>query len=212
VESRPKFHLFFTDEKPFGHIVLGNSPTGGEYWAGNLLSLAIYNRVLTGQEISQHYQGWKRSEQEELVAFYPFDERSGQRGYDHAGRHHLFIPPGFEVLRETVLVPPWKDFQLNQSYFMDILTNILGFIPFGFFFSAYLCLKKPRSIYCLFLISLLFAGFLSLSIELVQVYLPTRSSQLMDVITNVLGTVIGVALFVKYRKVLEVTGGAKAVQ
>jgi hypothetical protein len=199
VESSPKFHL----QRPLGQIVLGNSPTGREFWTGSLLGLAIYSRVLTGDEIFQHKQGGNRSEQEGLLAFYPLDERSGQWGYDRAGSRHLFIPPRFEVLQKTVLVSPWKDFRLNRSYVKDVSTNILGFIPFGFFFPAYLWLRKPRSIFHLFLASLLFAGFLSLSIELAQVYLPARSSQLTDVITNILGAAIGAALFIKSRQFKE---------
>jgi VanZ family protein len=164
---------------------------------------------LIEQEVSQHYHGWKNSGEEGLVAFYPLDEGFGQWGYDRAGRHNLFIPPRFEVLQKTILTPLWKDFRLNRSYLTDILTNILGFIPFGFFFSAYLRIKKPRSIYQLFFITILFAGCMSLTIELVQGYLPTRSSQLTDVIMNILGTAIGVALFLKYRKALGVRSEVK---
>jgi hypothetical protein len=200
LKSSPRFQLFSMDENPSGKIVLGNSLAGSQYWTGNLFRLAIYDRVLTGQEVSTHFHGSKKSGEEGLVALYPFDERSGQWGYDHASRHHLFIPSRFEVLQKTILVPPWTDFRFNRSYLMDILTNILGFIPFGFFFSAYLWMRKPRSIFRPLLTSIIIAGCISLAIELIQVYLPTRSSQLMDVITNTIGTVIGVALFFKIRK------------
>jgi glycopeptide antibiotics resistance protein len=83
---------------------------------------------------------------------------------------------------------------------MDVLTNLLGFIPFGFFLSAYLWMRKPRSIFQLLLTTTVIAGCISLSIELIQVYLPTRSSQLMDVITNILGTAFGVTLLLKNPK------------
>src|SRR4030042_1467922 len=48
LKSNPRFHFFSMDEKPSGKILLGNSPRGSEYWRGNLLSLAIYDIVLTG--------------------------------------------------------------------------------------------------------------------------------------------------------------------
>jgi hypothetical protein len=197
MKSSPRFHLFSMNEKPSGKILLGNSPTGGEYWTGNLLSLAIYDRVLTGEEVFKHFHGSKKSGEEGPVSFYLFDEHSGTLAHDSVGDHHLLIPPTFEVLQKTVLVPPWKDFRLNRSYLTDILTNILGFIPFGFFFSAYLWMRKPRSIFPLLLTTTVIAGCMSLSIELIQVYLPTRSSQLTDVITNILGTAIGVGISVK---------------
>jgi len=201
MKSSPRFHLFSMNEKPSGKILLGNSPTGGEYWTGNLLSLAIYDRVLTGEEVSQHFPQHihrpKRSGGDEPVSLYLFDEHSGTLAHDSVGDHHLLIPLSFKVLKKTILVPPWEDFRFTRSYLMDVLTNILGFIPFGFFLSAYLWLRKPRSIFRLLLTTIIIAGCLSLSIELIQVYLPTRSSQLTDVITNILGTAVGVGLFFK---------------
>lgn len=197
MKSSPRFHLFSMNEKPSGKILLGNSPTGGDYWTGNLLSLAIYDRVLTGEEVFKHFHGSKKSGEEGPVSFYLFDERSGTLAHDRVGGHHLVIPARFEILQKTILVPPWEDFSFNRSYLTDILTNVLGFIPFGFFLSAYLWIKKPRSIFRLLLMSIITAGCISLSIELIQVYLPTRSSQLADVMMNILGTAIGVALFFK---------------
>jgi len=200
MKSSPRFHLFSMNEKPSGKILLGNSPRGSEYWRGNLLSLAIYDRALIGEEVSEYSHGSKGSGEEGLVGLYLFDEHSGTLAHDSVGGYHLVIPPRFEVLKKTILVPPWEDFRFNRSYLMDILTNILGFIPFGFFFSAYLWMRKPRSNFRLLTMSIIIAGCMSLTIELIQVYLPTRSSQLMDVITNIFGTAIGVTLFLKTRK------------
>jgi VanZ family protein len=201
LKSSPRFHLFSMNEKPSGKILLGNSPTGGEYWTGNLLSLAIYDRVLTGEEIfkhlPQHFHRPKKSGEEGPVSFYIFDEHSGTLAHDSVGDHHLLIPLSFKVLKKTILVPPWEDFRFTRSYLMDVLTNILGFIPFGFFLSAYLWMRKPRSIFRLLLTTTVIAGCMSLSIELIQIYLPTRNSQLMDVVSNILGTAIGLVLFFK---------------
>jgi hypothetical protein len=202
-ESRPKFLLFATDEKPGERIVLGNSPAGNGYWMGKLFGLVLYNRALTGEEVYQHFRNWTNREnslspaEEGIVALYPFDERSGNLARDHVDGRHLSIPSRFGVLQKTILVPPWRDFRLNRAYLKDIVTNILGFIPFGFFLPACLRRRKPYSNFSLFLLSILIAGCLSLFIELTQVYLPTRSSQLTDVITNILGAAIGAALFFK---------------
>ena len=191
MKSNPRFHLFSINEKPSGRIVLGSSPKGSGYWTGNLLSLAIYDRALTGEEVSQHSLG------SEPISLYFFDEHSGTLAHDSVGDHHLVIPSRFKVLKKTTLVPPWEDFRFSRSYLMDILTNILGFIPFGFFFSAYLWMRKPRSNFRLLLMSVIIAGCISLSIELTQVYLPTRNSQLMDVIMNILGAAIGIVIFLR---------------
>jgi VanZ family protein len=203
VEKHPIFNLFSGNESSIDQLVLGNLPTGKKFWTGNLLGLAFYSHSLTKDKVFQHFQRWMNKEEsslsteEGIVSLYIFDEHSGTLAHDSVGDHHLLIPSRFKVLKKTILVPPWEDFRFTRSYLMDVLTNILGFIPFGFFFSAYLWLRKPSSIYRILLISGLVAGCISLSIELIQVYLPTRSSQLTDVITNILGTAIGVGLFFK---------------
>jgi VanZ family protein len=205
--SRNYLFLQLTDKTMSSNfLVLGNSSTGQQHWMGSLLGLAIYDQPLTRKQISEHFQKWQERGKSSLLAerglfaLYLFDEGSGEHIHDLLNHHHLVMPLRFEVLQKTILVPPWKDFRFNRSYLMDIITNILCFIPFGFFFSAYLWMKKPRSIFRLLLTSIIIAGCMSLSIELIQVYLPTRSSQLMDVITNILGAAIGVTLFLKNRK------------
>jgi VanZ family protein len=201
MKSNPRFHLFPMNEKPSGRILLGNSPKGNEYWTGNLFSLAIYDRVLTGEEVfehsARHSYDPERSGEGGPVSLYLFDEHSGTLAHDSVGGLHLAIPSTFQVLKKTILVPPWEDFRFTRSYFMDVLTNILGFIPFGFFLSAYLGTRKPRSNFRLLLLPMIIAGSLGLLIELIQVYLPTRNSQFTDVISNILGTAIGAGLFFK---------------
>jgi len=206
LKSSPTFRFFSMNEKPSGNIILANSPTGESYWTGNLFGLALYNSELSEEKVFQHFQRWIDqkgfilSSGEGLVALYLFDEHSGEHIHDTVNHHHLLIPPQFQSLQKRILIPPWEDFQINRSYLIDILTNILGFIPFGFFLSVSLWARNKTAIYGLLLISILFGGCISLAIELIQVYLPTRSSQLMDVITNILGTAIGVTLFFKTRK------------
>jgi glycopeptide antibiotics resistance protein len=97
-------------------------------------------------------------------------------------------------------VPPWRDFTLTRSYLSDILINIIGFIPLGFFFSLYLERKGVPSNKILWIV-ILIGGAVSLSIEIVQIYLPGRSSQLMDVIDNILGSHLGVILFKLAQKI-----------
>ncbi|MGO9138338.1 MAG: VanZ family protein [Syntrophales bacterium] len=75
--------------------------------------------------------------------------------------------------------------------------NIVGFILFGFFCAASLCKVKRRSKSALYLNTALIGLGFSLAIELLQVYLPTRYSELSDVICNVTETIIGLAIFHK---------------
>ncbi|VAX34669.1 hypothetical protein MNBD_NITROSPIRAE03-1641 [hydrothermal vent metagenome] len=185
-----------------GQIVLGNSLSGKSPWRGNILGLAIYSRPLTADEVYRNYQAWTQGATQTLlknkgiVSLYMFDEKTGSTVLNRAGKgHNLVIPATFRVLRKTVLVPIWKDFSPNRSYFTDIAINISGFIPFGFILSFLLYTVKKTSASKMYLTAILSGGAISLTIELLQVYLPTRSSQMSDLIFNILGTILGVALF-----------------
>jgi VanZ family protein len=83
-----------------------------------------------------------------------------------------------------------------------VSVNIFGFLPFGF--AVYGWTRKYgdwKDMMAMGAALLLGAG-ISLFIELLQVYLPTRDSSLTDVITNVLGTYIGARLFQEARGIL----------
>jgi len=195
------FHLDYQNIKSLDYIVLGNSPTGKNYWNGTLFYLAIYDRYLTPGEISQSYLSWKHSgypssNNEGLIALYLFDEGSGKIIRNHrGGAHVLVIPPFFQPLKKTVLLPPWKNFRWSLSCLNDITVNIIGFMPFGFFFAAFILKVTPFSRRLVYIITLLLGATISLTIELLQAFLPTRTSSFMDLICNTTGTALGVIIF-----------------
>lgn len=204
-KTSPNFSIIPENRSASKQIILGNSPRGKDHWLGNISGLAIYKRLLTAEQVFDHFQNWvsgKRpspSKEENPVAIYLFDERAGTRIQDQINRYDLLMPPRFKTPQREILVPPWRDLRLNLSYFRDIMTNIFGFIPFGFFFLAYLYERRIRSGLNLSLLSIFAGGLLSLTIELIQVYLPDRNSQLMDVFTNTIGTALGAILFHFYQ-------------
>jgi len=164
--------------------------------------MAIYNRSLRDNEVYQRYQAWLKhipqslSKNEGPVQLYLFDEHEGTLVHNHTGQEYdLFVPAIFHVLQKTILTLPWKQFRLTRSYFTDVFINIVGFIPFGFFFYAFLNNIKKASRAKNYLIAIFLGGGISLAIELFQVYLPTRSSSLTDLICNILGTILGVIIF-----------------
>ncbi len=131
-------------------------------------------------------------------ALYLFDEHSGERIRNHTyDQSHLQIPATFKPLRRTMLGMPGKGQWFKLWNLMDVAINILGFIPLGFFLSAWLQQAKKFSAARVYSISILVGFCVSLSIELTQAYLPTRDSSLLDVINNTLGTAIG-AFLLKY--------------
>jgi VanZ family protein len=183
-----------------GQFVLGNSSTGNSFWSGDVMGLAIYDLELTPERVLDHVQRWVQgrvstlSLEEGLVALYPFTERSGMWAYNLFNRNHLRIPSEFKVLRKTILALPKKESWLSVSSLKDATINIMGFIPFGYFLFAYVRRTKARARYAPYLYVLMLGGLVSLNVELIQVYLPTRTSSLSDLLFNILGTALGAVL------------------
>jgi VanZ family protein len=198
LERSARLGLFCRDLT--GWLALGNSPRGHNNWPGTLRGLAIFNRELSVLEVQKHFHSWTEtgrpelSGSEETAALYLFDERAGRVIHNRAGSApDLTIPDHYLILRPEFLEAPWKEFKPTWGYLGDLLINIAGFIPFGFAFCAYFfSVRRLRRAAWL---TILLGFMVSLTIETLQAYLPNRSSGMTDLITNTLGTAIGVMAF-----------------
>ena len=180
-----------------GRLILGNAAEGKHPWTGNLFGVAIFNRALDASEVAQHYAVWTSHQSEHLAAesglaaLYRFDEGNGQWANDlSTNRHQLLIPERYVVLQKRVLeLDP-----IQMSDLDDIAINILGFMPFGFIVYCYRRLAKPDGRGWNVVWAVCAGAAISLAIELTQVWLPNRTSSATDLVTNILGTFLGVLL------------------
>jgi glycopeptide antibiotics resistance protein len=78
--------------------------------------------------------------------------------------------------------------------YLDIIVNVLGFVPFGFFFFLHSQRSRPTQAAINILLVLLAGAAISLTIEVVQAWLPNRTSSVMDLLTNTTGALLGAAL------------------
>ena len=131
-------------------LILGNSSTGESYWNGNLTGLAIYNRALPADQVFKSYEAWKgktpppTSAEDGCLGMYLFNERKGTTVHNATNANDtLTIPERFKPVQRKILSPFLSGYKWNLSSAQDIITNILGFIPFGFFFSALLLKNHP---------------------------------------------------------------------
>jgi VanZ like family len=100
----------------------------------------------------------------------------------------LIIPAIFHARDKHTLGWPktW-----NRSTAQDVVENIAGFVPLGLITVLAYSAESRKSAYRALIISVLVGGLLSLTIELLQVYLPSRDSSLCDLLTNILGAALG---------------------
>jgi len=179
-----------------GRLVIGDSPGQTDSWSGQLLGLAIYRSELTAPQVLRHYETWRHderpkiSEDERNIALYLFDERAGAVVHSQTRPGvNLNIPEKYVVLDRIFLEPFWTEFSMSRSYWSAVLKNIVGFVPFGFCFCACFSLRKIRRPT---LATVILGTLVSLTIEILQAYLPTRDSGTTDLLTNALGTYMGV--------------------
>jgi hypothetical protein len=179
-----------------GQLVLGNSATADNPWNGTVYDLAMYARVLSGIEVHSRYQTWSAHKTLKpapgAIAAYAFDERSGEIAFDRAEKFGgLRLPRIFQIPRKEILILPWRNFKFDKTFVIDFIMNLFGFMPFGFF--LYALVQSLTGSFKRHSLALTILGGLgySLFIELAQVFMPTRCSQLSDVILNTLGALAG---------------------
>lgn len=183
-----------------GEFVIGTSPLESQSWCGVLRGIAIYKNELTSQEVAAHDKAWSLNRAEDtidkrsMIALYFFRERSGSLAKDEIQPGvDLYIPKHFTIWQKNVLSPPWKEFRPEWTYVRNVIVNVLGFIPLGLILYPYFLLARAsrRPL----LMSYLTGAGLSLMIEVLQSFLPVRSSGWTDVITNSAGTALGASMY-----------------
>lgn len=198
VERMPDFPL--GAEVLRGRLTVGDGATGRNSWTGRLSGIAIFARPVTLGEVVDHSAAWSNGDvsamrrDPALLALYTFDERAGVEARDQSTyRHRLQIPERYVVLRKTVLEFPGIGFPIGLPMVGDIVVNLAGFVPFGFL--AFLGARAALSRWPVrAAVAVLSGAALSLTIEIGQVWLPTRNSTAADLGLNVAGSIVGVVL------------------
>jgi hypothetical protein len=181
-----------------GRLIVGDSPLQPNSFRGQIRGVAIYDGELNAAQVLNHYRSWtgngapEIAQEERNIALYLFGEKAGRVVHNRVsgGGVDLDIPNCYTVIDKIALEPFWTEFDFSKSYWSGNLKNIVGFLPVGFCFYAWILAMRPAGRAVLLT---LFLGFLvSLTIEVFQIFLPTRDSGTTDLFTNTLGTYIGI--------------------
>lgn len=188
-------------------LVLGNSVYGKNGWQGKMEGIAVYSRALNTERIHSHYGLWRDKKKLSLATadfpwlIYNFKDVVDDGVVDLAKENgQLEIPSHFIMLKKTVLSKPWNDFKLSRLYLIDVTLNFLAFVPLGAI--LYLCMLNCSIFGTRFTWTwvVIFCFFLSLGMEIYQIWLPERSSSLTDLFLNTIGAWFGVLLSTVYCK------------
>ena len=181
-----------------GELILGTDPEDASNWSGQMKGLAFYRREFSPAEVAQHYERWMAGAPEvdrQTIALYRFREGAGDAVHNEVrGGIDLAIPVRFRIWDKLFLQRPWDEFRPGYiGYWRDVTINIVGFMPFGFAFYAWFGMaqmfRKRAGV------TILCGTLVSLTIEVSQYFLPTRNSGMTDLVTNTLGTALGVLVY-----------------
>jgi glycopeptide antibiotics resistance protein len=208
-----------TLELPSGgksRLLLGNSVYGTNPWEGDIYGFAFHRSTLTDEDIAIHFNRWSEKQNfsfaktDKPLVLFLFNEKEGELANDYtAGNDPLNIPKEMKIWERKILVPPWQDFKFEQNNVEDILINVIGFMPLGFFLFATMNRLDGNPMKHGILITVMVCFILSLSIEIVQAWIPSRSSSMTDLISNTFGGWIGSITFkVSTKKTIKI--GVKA--
>ncbi len=182
-----------------GRLILANSPLQSSSWSGRLNAIALYGEEFSAPEVEQHFTDWRqkpppRSAAVQPLALYLFDERAGNVVHNRANPEaNLEIPRRFRVVDQIFFESPAMERRTQHNFVKNILINIAGFVPLGFCLGLYFAASgRMRNAT---LVTVLIGAAVSLTIEVLQAFLPTRYSGVTDLITNTTGTWLGLMLY-----------------
>lgn len=198
----PDLHLTLPVEQKNGRLIVGNSVHAGNPWRGDVLGFALYPRVLSPDQVLRHLSEWasqnsfSSGQLHDPFVLYAFDEGSGGTARD-ASAHHadIEIPSRLVALGRRAFAPITRDINNMESFVKDVTVNVLGFIPFGFLLAS-LLRTSLRSNWKLALVTTAAGFLLSFVIELIQAWMPSRDSSLLDLLMNTTGTLLGTLIVV----------------
>ncbi len=206
VKTRNGFTLKYPEREKIW-LTLGNSIYGRHPWNGEIYGFALYRSDLTEQQIKQHLTSWYETKDfsfaknESPSMLYLFNEKDGTKVIDYGKqKHDLNIPNHMKALKRQMLSLPWKDFKMNGGFISDSAINLVGFIPLGFVLCALMTTHGSVTDRQSIIVTVVACFILSLMIEIVQSWIPSRSSSMLDLMLNSGGGFLGATIADAWRR------------
>ncbi len=168
-------------------LTLGSLVDGQNGWRGTIFLLAV-----TDQPTESAMLPDQDSLRETAVLYYDFMNPPAREIPDGAGpvRNPLWIPEQYTVPSRIILASPAHYNWHTRWFAFDMAVNIIAFLPFGFL-GGMVFTRRLGSISKGVAVTILAAFLFSLSVELLQAWLPSRNSSMVDLFCDVAGAGTG---------------------
>lgn len=174
-------------------LVIGSEANGYHMWVGTMVTISFFDEALH-DTLLHDPENLIRSKNPSLLFQFGKVNNGSIRSKGSDSVTTLNIPEYFIPYKRNFLMESTMPFWTRRIYFRDVILNVIMFLPIGYLFSVLFSRRNLKSF--LLVILTIVSGFLfSLSIELLQAYLPERNSSITDVFSNVLGTISGYLIF-----------------
>ncbi len=179
-----KVHLSITSEKL--NITVNKAPPVSNYLPENPISRwSPEYRLAIGNEFTNN-RPWLGKIRQLVI-------KSGGKRFGYMREGRLYFPEYLVLKDVSYHLIPFSERDYGVKSIIDWTINLLGFVPFGFLIVLFSKDKIPV------VKAMLICGLLSLSIEIGQLFIARRVTEVEDVILNTLGGLLG-ALIGKYYK------------
>lgn len=213
--NSPTLGGHFNNWNPNYRLVLGNEATGDRPWSGKIAYVAIYDQVLDAQDVRLHYlnvKNWVTGAgkipltSKAPVVQYLLDEKKGSHIANTgtlSSSLSLEIPEKIETAKRPFLAPtPERRIKLDSYAGYEMLFNVFLFIPFAFLLHG-LFSSRINGFWKPIFAVIAVGALTTISVEMLQHFSESRYSSQADIVTNLIGVVIGVSIKVYYDALLK---------
>jgi glycopeptide antibiotics resistance protein len=173
-------------------LALGSLVDGQIGWRGTLFFLAVTEQPSESEQLPG-----PDSLRGNAILYYDFTRpfRDSVKDEGRIDPNPLWVPERYTVPSRIILAPPAHYNWHTRWFVSDMVLNIAAFFPFGFL-AAIILIGKTGSVSKGIAATILAAFIFSLAVELLQAWLPTRNSSMVDLMCDVAGSGIGAWLAV----------------
>lgn len=199
--ARANLRLMMPSEPKSGRLVLGNSVHANNPWRAEIHGFAAYSGALTSVQAGDHFARWQQAgdfsfaQTDDPLLRYTFARDDGDKVLDQGAlKVDLEIPTRLVALGTRALATLHFREGIDRSLALDMIVNLIGFIPFGLALAFAGNTAAPARWRMILRITAV--GFLlSLFIEVAQAWLPSRDSSFLDLLLNTAGAFLGAGLW-----------------